>query len=83
MTIAENNPHGIAADGLQPHHEDIAFATNKLLLPRPVTLDLGAGAFDAQILSVQIKRFAIVEADRQYTAFLPRSEFEWPDVSHS
>lgn len=83
MTIAEDNPHSIAADGLEPRHEDIALATDKLLLPRPVTLDLGAGAFDTQILSFQIKRFAVVEADRQYAAFLFRSEFEWPDVSHS
>jgi hypothetical protein len=70
MAIAENDPHRIGANGLKPGHGDVTLAEYELFLPGAMALHFGAGTFDAEIFSFEIKGFACVKANGQYPALL-------------
>jgi hypothetical protein len=70
MAIAENDPHCIGANGLKPGYGDIALAEYELFLSGAMAFHFGTGTFDAEIFSLEIKRFACVKANVENPALL-------------
>src|SRR5271163_4450175 len=63
VQIVEADPHRVVADRLERQDADLAAPGDDGLLARPMALDLGRRAFDAQILGRQDEPAAVVEID--------------------